>query len=103
MQVNAVSESDSEEEEIERPTLGPVVASLDANVPDYVLVEAPRGQVTQCFSMSAAHWSDPEVSQVQQRIEQATDSYPQDPVDSEMYTRTASRREYDRQAGIEHI
>jgi hypothetical protein len=55
MQVNAVSESNLEEEEIERLTLGPVVASLDANVPDYVLVKAPRGQVTQCFSMLAAH------------------------------------------------
>jgi hypothetical protein len=43
MQVNAVSKSDSEEEEIERLTLGPVVASLNANVPDYVLVEAPCG------------------------------------------------------------
>jgi hypothetical protein len=43
MQVNAVSKSNLEEEEIEQLTLSPIVASLDANVSNYVLVEAPCG------------------------------------------------------------
>jgi hypothetical protein len=41
MQVNAVSKSNLEEEEIEQLTLSLVVASFNTNVPDYVLVKAP--------------------------------------------------------------
>jgi hypothetical protein len=41
MQVNAVSKSNLEEEELEQLTLSPVIASLNANVPNYMLIKAP--------------------------------------------------------------
>ena len=72
MQTSTVSvasktnESDSEDDnQYQRPSFGSRVSSIDTQmVPDYVLVEASQGRVTQCFRVSGEHWTDPEVSNI---------------------------------------
>ena len=110
MQTSTVSvasktnESDSEDDnQYQRPSFGSRVSSIDTQmVPDYVLVEASQGRVTQCFRVSGEHWTDPEVSNVQEYIEDIKEQSPE-ALDEDMLQNTTSRREYDRRAGIEHI
>ncbi|KAF7446281.1 Asp-protease-2 domain containing protein [Pyrenophora tritici-repentis] len=104
LQINATSHSleqescESDSDEGLRPIS--LVNSLSlGQLPDYVLVEAVAGRVTQCYHIDAEHWTDAQISHVQQHIiaEEDQDVGPvaDDSIDSQ--------QEYDRAAGIEHL
>ncbi|KAI8933526.1 hypothetical protein NX059_002628 [Plenodomus lindquistii] len=100
LQANATrtAEEDSEDEEDHRPILGSVSVVNAAAIPDYVLVEASSsGSVSQCYSMTATDWEDPEINRVQASIESSEEDR------QELELVTARRRYYDKQAGVEHI
>jgi hypothetical protein len=97
---------DGSEEESEdgRPIMGTSVNSLLLNsLPDYVLVEAAAGRVTQCYSLGAEHWTDPEISHVEHHIKGGDEPRVELESDNDLHEPTGLRREYDRAAGIEHL
>ncbi|KAF7575775.1 Asp-protease-2 domain containing protein [Pyrenophora tritici-repentis] len=118
LQINATSHSleqescESDSDEGLRPIS--LVNSLSlGQLPDYVLItdniearaqwhvpeNAVAGRVTQCYHIDAEHWTDAQISHVQQHIiaEEDQDVGPvaDDSIDSQ--------QEYDRAAGIEHL
>jgi hypothetical protein len=90
-------EPDELEEESEILLAG-VNAVFAGTLPDYVLVEADKGKVVQCYSLTAKHWTDPEISQVQQRIREEEHSEDEDPANP-----IPVQGQYDRPAGVEHL
>ncbi|KAK1916454.1 hypothetical protein P3342_004273 [Pyrenophora teres f. teres] len=92
----------SEDEDNSEEDLGPriQVNSLSlGQLPDYVLVEASAGKVTQCYRIDAEHWTDAQISHVQQNIIPEEDHE----VGLAKGDTNDDQREYDRSAGIEHL
>jgi hypothetical protein len=82
----------------------PQVSALTiGTLPNYVLVEAIRGQVTECFSLGAEHWTDPEISHVEQHIQGEDEPGAELISDPEFKEPASIRREYDKAAGVEHL
>ena len=92
----------SEDEDNSEEDLGPriQVNSLSlGQLPDYVLVEASAGKVTQCYRIDAKHWTDAQISHVQQNIIPEEDHE----VGLAEGDTNDDQREYDRSAGIENL
>jgi hypothetical protein len=79
---------------------GTIVSSFSGRLPDYVLIEAQQGKIMECYSLGAEHWSDPEISHVQQQIEEDDQESSQELEYSELRDR---QHEYDRPLGVEHL
>jgi len=96
-----ISEGDESQSEDNSEPRSQVNSLSLGRLPDYVLVEAVAGKVTQCYHIAAEHWTDAQISHVQQHIisedDQDQDVGPNgdEPMDSQ--------QEYDRSAGIEHL
>ena len=92
----------SEDEDNSEEDLGPriQVNSLSlGQLPDYVLVESSARKVTQCYRIDAEHWTDAQISHVQQNIIPEEDHE----VGLAEGDTNDDQREYDRSAGIEHL
>ena len=70
-------------------------------LPDFVLVESSKGKVTQCYGLLAEHWSDPEISHVQQQIDEDEDNSEEER--ERILDTDKGQVDYDRPAGIEHL
>jgi hypothetical protein len=97
-------QTDSEDEEDSRVSLADVNGMVAESIPDYVIVDATaQGRVTQCASIAADHWTDPEMSYIMYKVNSINEHAPMDSLYEELAQTTRHCREYDRQAGVEHI
>ena len=94
-------QGEEEEWEFDEPSGAEVNAITLSTLPDYVLVEAEAGRVVDCYSLKAEHWTDQEISHVQQHII-ADQGQEYDPEDAD-YDHLRDDRAYDRPMGIEHL
>jgi hypothetical protein len=103
--VGRPTEQKEEEWELDEPAGGASGGAVNAltlsTLPDYVLVEAEAGKVVDCYSLKAEHWTDPEISHVQQHII-ADQNQDYDPEDAD-HDHLKDDRAYDRPMGIEHL
>lgn len=97
-------EDESDDEDEPRISLAGVNGISTEAIPDYVIVDATaQGQVTRCASVAADHWTDPEMSHIMYKINSINQHAPMDDLYDEPPQTTRNRREYDKQAGVEHI
>lgn len=90
----AEAASESEEEDYYQPTMSAQTNSVEVKMPDYVFIEAENGRISHCTHLSADHWNDPQISQVEQYIPLA---------EEEEEDKPRTHQEYDRPAGVEHL
>jgi hypothetical protein len=106
-ELNSISVSDCEnnasKDSPNRCSRGSISALSLNTLPDYVLVESEGGEVVECYGLKAEHWTDPEISHVQQHVI-ADSGNDYDHAEEDDYDHLKDdRKPYDRPMGIEHL
>ncbi|CAN9348607.1 unnamed protein product [Alternaria alternata] len=74
-----------------------------STLPDYVLVEAEEGHVVECYGLKAEHWTDPEISHIQQHVVADPGNDYEEPEEDDYSHLKDNQKPYDRAIGIEHL
>jgi hypothetical protein len=104
MQHMAIEDEEEDDSDDGRPSMGAGVGSLTlGSLPDFVYIEAEGGRVVKCASVDIDHWTDPMINRIEQSMPGEEEEEGELKADKDFKEPTRIRREYDRQAGIEHL